>query len=89
MKWKLGQNDEIYDLKKDSLLILGAGLTHKGLASCAAGTKTMYFHVSRNDGDLIYADVDFDGIVSAADAREILRASVGLTDKKDFFNRIK
>ena len=64
-KWKLGQNDEIYDLKKDSLLILGAGLTHKGLASCAAGTKTMYFHVSRNDGDLISPTLEGEDLLNS------------------------
>ena len=34
----------------------------------------------RNDADLIYADVNFDGFVSAADARDILRMTVGLEE---------
>ena len=50
-EWSLGQNDEIYDLKKDSLLILFAGNTHFGITPCRAETKTMYFHVSCEDGD--------------------------------------
>ncbi len=44
-KWKLGQNDEIFDLKKDSLLILAANTCHFGISPCSANTKTMYFHV--------------------------------------------
>ncbi len=45
-KWKIGQNDEIYELNKDSLLILSANNTHYGVSPCAKNTKTMYFHVS-------------------------------------------
>ena len=51
-EWSLGQNDTIYDLKEDSLLILFAGNTHYGVTPCKAETKTMYFHVSCEDGDL-------------------------------------
>ena len=45
-EWTFGQNGEIYTLKKNQLLILGAGQSHTGLAPCTAGTRTMYFHVS-------------------------------------------
>lgn len=44
-EWKLGQNDEVFDLKKDSLLILTANNCHFGISPCSANTKTMYFHV--------------------------------------------
>lgn len=56
-EWSLGQNEEIYDLKKDSLLILFAGNTHYGITPCGADTKTMYFHVSLEEGDAAFSDV--------------------------------
>ena len=51
-KWKIGQNQKVYDLKKDSLLILSAGQRHYGISPCSPGTKTMYFHVSKAKDDL-------------------------------------
>ena len=57
-EWVLGQNGETYELKKDSLLILFAGNTHYGITPCRPETKTMYFHVSHEEGDL-FADGDF------------------------------
>ncbi len=51
-QWSLGQNGKTYDLQEDSLLILLAGNTHYGVTPCQAGTKTMYFHVSCEEGDL-------------------------------------
>lgn len=51
-EWELGQNGQTYPLKEDSLLILFAGNTHYGVTPCQAGTKTMYFHVSCEDGDI-------------------------------------
>ncbi len=50
-EWKFGQNDEVFDVKKDHLLILSAENLHFGLSPCTASTKTMYFHVSFEDGD--------------------------------------
>jgi AraC-like DNA-binding protein len=50
-QWVMGQNQETYRLEEDSLLILFAGNTHYGVSPCEAGTKTMYFHVSREKGD--------------------------------------
>ena len=52
-EWKLGQNGEEYELKKDSLLILNAGNLHYGISPCEKSTKTMYFHVSCENGDNI------------------------------------
>ena len=46
-EWKIGQNKEVYTLKKDTLLILGAGERHYGASYCSEGAKTMYFHVSK------------------------------------------
>ena len=45
-EWKIGQNDEVFTLKKDSLLILSANNRHFGVAPCKKDTKTMYFHLS-------------------------------------------
>ncbi len=62
-KWKIGQNDEVFDLKDDSLLILAANNTHFGISPCSAGTKTMYFHVSASEdafSDCICLDSLFD-----------------------------
>lgn len=50
-EWKIGQNKEVYTLKKDTLLILGAGEKHYGASYCSEGAKTMYFHVSKEPGD--------------------------------------
>lgn len=50
-KWKIGQNDEIFDMHEDSLLILSANNPHFGVTPCDANTKTMYFHVSVPDCD--------------------------------------
>lgn len=41
--WKFGQNNEIFTLKENQILILAAGNRHLGLAPCSANTKTMYF----------------------------------------------
>lgn len=51
-EWKFGQNKETYELKDDRLLILPAGMTHFGISPCSPNTKTMYFHVSMEKGDL-------------------------------------
>ena len=51
-EWSLGQNGQTYDLCEDSLLILFAGNNHYGVTPCRAGTKTMYFHVTCEDGDV-------------------------------------
>lgn len=67
-EWKFGQNNEEYTLKKDSLLILGAGQRHYGAAPCTAGTKTMYFHVTCEEGDAVLPATDPRGIVSVTDA---------------------
>ncbi|MEE0945619.1 MAG: AraC family transcriptional regulator [Acutalibacteraceae bacterium] len=45
-KWKIGQNDEEYELTEDTLLILSANNTHYGVEPCSPDSKTMYFHLS-------------------------------------------
>ncbi len=44
-EWKIGQNEETFGLKKDSLLILAENNLHYGITPCMPNTKTMYFHV--------------------------------------------
>lgn len=51
-KWKIGQNDETFDLTEDTLLILAADNPHFGITPCDANTKTMYFHVSKEERDM-------------------------------------
>ncbi|MBR2616866.1 MAG: helix-turn-helix domain-containing protein [Clostridia bacterium] len=45
-EWGFQLGAEKYLAKKDTLLILGAGIPHRGVSPCAPKTKTMYFHVS-------------------------------------------
>jgi len=64
-EWKFGQNEKVYELKEDHLLILTADNLHYGVSACAPQTKTMYFHVSREKGDITIGDFsnsDFEGI---------------------------
>ncbi len=72
-EWKIGQNDDVFLLKKDSLLILHADNFHYGVSPCIADTKTMYFHVTSEDGDSlcdIYNKAEgfnfFDSLVDAS-----------------------
>ncbi len=58
-EWKIGQNEEEFTLKKDTLLILNSGNHHYGIAPCSANTKTMYFHITPEKGDLTERDNRF------------------------------
>lgn len=42
--WKIGQDGECYELRRDDVLILEAGRAHYGVEACAAGTKTLFIH---------------------------------------------
>ncbi len=44
-KWKFGQNDEVFELENDCILILAAENMHYGISPCTPDTKTMYFHI--------------------------------------------
>lgn len=89
-EWKIGQNDEQFELKKDSLLILTGGNTHFGVSHCLPGTKTMYFHVSRSQGeallptaksansDLIYVDT----LINAANHKNIKKIFADIVNEK-------
>lgn len=67
-EWKLGQEDESYELKKDSLLILTANTCHFGIDPCKPDTKTMYFHVLCQTETSPYPDEDEICISSLIDA---------------------
>lgn len=75
-EWKLGQNDEVFELKKDSLLILTANNCHFGISPCSANTKTMYFHVLCEEN--IFED--------KLSIESLTDASVNKNIKKCFFN---
>ncbi len=54
--WKIGQEEEVYHVKANDVLILEAGKKHFGIEPCMAGTKTYYIHAlalrtDREDAD--------------------------------------
>ena len=57
-EWSLGQEGQTYELTEGSLLILFGGKTHYGVTPCSPNTKTMYFHVAAEEGDLFDPDMD-------------------------------
>lgn len=83
-EWKFGQNDETFHLKKDSLLILSANQTHFGLSPCQKETKTMYFHLSIEDGDLIGSNLD----INKDETIESLTDASNNKNIKRFFSQI-
>ena len=80
-EWKIGQNDNVFSLKKDSLLILQADNYHYGVSPCSADTKTMYFHVSSEEGDKL---VDSDKLGDLRLLDSLIDASVNTNIKKYF-----
>jgi len=82
-KWKIGQNDEIFELSEDSLLILSAGNPHFGITPCDANTKTMYFHVSFTPEDLTDTDaVCIDSLTNASYNKNIKQCFQNLVNAK-------
>ncbi|MBQ8203679.1 MAG: helix-turn-helix transcriptional regulator [Clostridia bacterium] len=79
--WKLGQNGKTYELKKDSLIILTAGNTHYGVSPCDENTKTMYFHVSCEEGDI---GATADGSLGGNAVNTLIDASENKNIKKLF-----
>lgn len=85
-EWKIGQNGEEYCLKKDNLLILGANQQHYGVSPCLEGTKTMYFHLSCEQGDFLSeTDAPEQGAL-AVDT--LIDASKNRNIKKFFFETV-
>ena len=91
-EWKLGQGDEVYTIKKDNLLILGAQIFHCGISPCIPGTKTMYFHVENKKGDIIKQSDDCNALESLIDTsvnynikkvfQQIVNAKLSGADRK-------
>lgn len=89
-EWKIGQNDEQFGLKKDSLLILTGGNTHFGVSPCLPGTKTMYFHVSRNKGEALLPTAEsptsdhiyVDTLINAANHKGIKKIFAEIINEK-------
>lgn len=50
-KWKIGQDGEEFYIEKGDVLILAANHSHYGIDLCTAGTKTLFIHTERLDGD--------------------------------------
>ncbi len=84
-EWKIGQEDKIYHLKKDMLLILPAGHRHFGVAPCSPGTKTMYFHITTdrtNIGDAFTCGVEVENCIDASANKNIKRCFSELVNCK-------
>ncbi len=89
-EWKIGQNDEKFELKKDSLLILTGGNTHFGVSPCLPGTKTMYFHLSRSHEETLlpaaeppFSDgVYVDTLINAANNKTIKKLFAEIINEK-------
>ena len=50
-EWKIGLENEVFEMHSGDVLILPAGRDHYGITPCAANTKTMYFHVYSHPDD--------------------------------------
>lgn len=81
-EWKIGQNDEIFDLKKDSLLILSPNNLHYGAAPCAPNTKTVYFHMKCETTEEMPRDICLDSLIDASLNRKIKSCFFEIVDAK-------
>ena len=83
-KWKIGQNDEFFDLTEDSLLILAADNPHFGVTPCDANTKTMYFHVSKEAGDTHFSEdvICLESLIDASFNKNIKKTFQDLVNAK-------
>jgi AraC-like DNA-binding protein len=50
-EWKVGLENEIFDMHDNDVLILPANHNHYGITPCAHNTRTMYFHVYSDPKD--------------------------------------
>ena len=53
-EWSVGIGKTKFDLKNDEVLILPANIRHYGIDPCRPKTKTMFFHIYADGGDMIY-----------------------------------
>lgn len=49
--WSVSIEDEIIYAKKDSVVILPAGVAHHGVNKCQTGTRTLFLHAAVANGD--------------------------------------
>ena len=87
-KWKFGQNEEVFEMQNDTVLLLSATQRHYGISPCRANSKTMYFHVrcsSIENEDAILLD-SFTDVSSNKNIKklfsEIVNAKLLNNDKK-------
>jgi len=52
-EWIIGQDDEVFHIRKDDVLILAANHAHYGIEPCTAGMRTMYIHALYHAGDAL------------------------------------
>ncbi len=71
-EWKIGQNEDVYELKKDDLLILCGKNRHYGVSPCGKDTKTMYFHLSSAEEDVL-CDKGLDTLIDSSHNKNIKR----------------
>ena len=50
-EWRIGLENEVFDMHDNDVLILPANQPHYGITPCAAKTRTMYFHVYSHPDD--------------------------------------
>lgn len=87
-EWKLGQEDIDFELKKDNLLILSANHEHYGILPCTEATKTMYFHVSSEQGDQLLTETTsdspyfIDSLLDASDNKKIKKLFSEIVNNK-------
>ena len=82
-KWKIGQNDEEFELLEDTLLILAAKNPHYGITPCDVNTKTMYFHASFSPEDKPDSDsVCLESLIDASFNKNIKTCFQNLVNAK-------
>ena len=50
-EWTIGQENEVFNVKKDNVLILGGNLFHHGILPCKEGTETLFIHAEILNSD--------------------------------------
>lgn len=87
--WKIGQNDEAFELKKNNILILSADNLHYGISPCSEKTKTMYFHVSKHKKDF-YSDANkvivLDSLIDVGEDKKIKNIFSEIVNSKQIGN---
>jgi AraC-like DNA-binding protein len=72
-EWKIGLENEIFEMHKDDVLILPANRPHYGIVPCSPKTRTMYFHIYSHSDDGIAGTATTDTTVPV---KEFLNTSI-------------